>query len=158
MMKRRKFKLGQWLLVPINGEYKIKFLSNVMFDENCVSLYHINHICKNEIVYRWKPTKNEICFFVDFLGVPFVDKFIGIDEDNSFCGNGDYSYMPYSDYYHKSENSLKVANYCPCCAEKDPYIDVDTFEICEPYVGQKESYYKRFHNGFKKTYKKTTYY
>lgn len=150
-MKRRKFKLGQWLLVPINGEYKIKFLSNVLFDDNCVSLYFVNYICKNEIIYRWKPTKNETCLFVDFLGVPFVDKFIGMDYDNSY--SDDYSDMPYSDYYHMSEHSLKVENYCPCCAETDPYIDINTFEICEPYFGQQESYYKRFYNVYKKTYK-----
>lgn len=150
-MKRRKFKLGQWLLVPINDEYKIKFLSNVLFDDNCVSLYFVNHICKNKEIYKWKPTINEKCLFVDFLGVPFVDEFLDMDYDNSYYD--DYSYMPYSDYYHMSKNSLKVENYCPCCAEKEPYIYINSFEICEPYFGQTISYYERFHKGYKKSYK-----
>lgn len=125
-MKKKRFKLGDFILIPINGEYKIKIISNDKKDLNSVNLYFVNYICKNEIIYKWQPIKNELCWFGDdFFNDLSKDRFIKVDENGRFV----------------SENYITMPNLCPCCAEKEPFIEVNDFEYCEPYLGQEKPYF-----------------
>ena len=113
---KKKFKVGDFILIPINGEYKIKKINNEK-NKNHVSLYFVNFISKNEYIYKWTPTKNEKCIFKDdYINETFVDKFKEM---------GEYGYI--------SQNSLRVETLCPCCRETEPFSYINEFSYCEPF-------------------------
>lgn len=113
---KKRFKLNDYILIPINGEYKIKKISNEE-NVNHVSLYFVNFVCKNEIIYKWMPTKNEVCVFkYNYISEVFIDKFKEM---------GEYGFI--------SQNSFQIETLCPCCRESEPFTTINEFSSCEPY-------------------------
>lgn len=90
IMINDEFKDGDFIVLNVNSKESIHLVSKEAYsDENfpTVSEYFANTACKREIISKWFPRKNEICYFI------FDDKkYIGILDNYS---PDDYEGLPY---------------------------------------------------------------
>lgn len=75
---------------------------------------------KNKTIFRTKnkyilPEKGDKCEFEDFFGNKFVGTFHKLKLNQ---------YPP----TYISKEKFKVKNYCHCCAEKEPWIEINEWE------------------------------
>lgn len=128
-MKKIKFKLGDFILIPINNEYKIKLISNDIKDNNTITLNEVLSFKDKTSIFKWFPTKNEKCFFIDIMDNYLKSSFLKLEEG----AINNYSFI--------SNDILKVENYCPCCREKEEFIEINQFDFIEPDLGQEKPYF-----------------
>lgn len=63
-------------------------------------------------------------WFQDLGGAVFLDILVGLSDGFS------------TDFTFISKHKHIVHQYCPCCAEKEPFIEVDRFEDVRPFIGE----------------------
>jgi hypothetical protein len=149
--KERKFK---------TFEEKVLFLINNTFNKEDVIIYNdkendrlfgiikeiinkkqykillennVHVILHKEDFVKWIPSINEECVFFDSISKESFN--------NRFDGFLDVQWE--KDFSYKSKDKLKVENYCPCCFQEEPYIEIDRFDYCYPIGICNEDFMKK---------------
>lgn len=109
-MKIEEFKAGDFIILNTRGVESIHLVGDDIYpDENfsTVSEYFANTACKRDVISKWFPRQNEICYFIfqNKKHVGILDKYTPDDYEGLF-----YRYLDLTDFNYSYAESVQP--YC----------------------------------------------